>query len=77
MQLSVQTSLSNVQLELLKIFSHQLSENDLAELKQVLVHFFAQKLIKQADKVWEEQQWTDEKVATLLHTKMRKNSEIK
>jgi len=69
------TPLTNVQLELLKVFSHQLSESELLELKKLLVHFFAQRLIEQADKVWEEKNWTDKDMDTLLETKMRKVSE--
>lgn len=41
MPTSVKQPLSNVQLELLKTFSHQLSENDLIELRKMLAMFFA------------------------------------
>lgn len=73
MQASVKQPLSNVQLELLKAFSHQLSENDLIDLRKMLATFFAQRLIQQADKVWEEKNWTDEDVDRMLTTKMRKS----
>ena len=63
---------SNTQLELLKTFSHQLSENELKELRKLLAYFFANRLMKEADKVWEEQNWSDEKVDELLNTKLRK-----
>jgi hypothetical protein len=73
MQVSIKQPLSNVQLELLKTFSHQLSENDLIELRKVLALFFAQRLIKEADKVWNEKNWTNEEVDAMLVTKMRKS----
>jgi hypothetical protein len=73
MQVSIKQPLSNVQLELLKTFSHQLSENDLVELRKMLALFFAQRLIKEADKVWNEKNWTNEDVNTMLVTKMRKS----
>lgn len=73
MQVSIKQPLSNVQLELLKTFSHQLSENDLVELRKMLALFFAQRLIKEADKVWNEKNWTNEDVDAMLVTKMRKN----
>lgn len=63
---------SNAQLELLKAFSHQLSENELKELRKLLARFFANRLMLEADKVWEEQNWSDEKVEELLNTKLRK-----
>ena len=73
MQVSIKQPLSNVQLELLKTFSHQLSENDLVELRKMLALFFAQRLIKEADKIWNEKNWTNEDVNTMLVTKMRKS----
>jgi hypothetical protein len=73
MQVSIKQPLSNVQLELLKTFSHQLSENDLAELRKMLALFFAQRLIKEADKIWNEKNWTNEEVDAMLLTKMRKS----
>ncbi len=73
MQVSIKQPLSNVQLELLKTFSHQLSENDLVELRKMLALFFAQRLIKEADKVWNEKKWTNEEVDAMLVTKMRKS----
>ncbi|MCB1189628.1 MAG: hypothetical protein H7A23_17675 [Leptospiraceae bacterium] len=72
MNTSIKQPLSNLQLELLKTFSHQLSENDLYELKKMLASFFAKRLIQQADKVWDEKNWTDQHVDTLLNTKLRK-----
>ncbi|MCB9281229.1 MAG: hypothetical protein H6562_20240 [Lewinellaceae bacterium] len=69
---SLQQPLSNVQLELLKAFSHQLKEEDLIELRKLLAQFFAQKAIAAADRTWEERGWNDEEVNQLLNTKLRK-----
>ena len=69
---SIQQPLTNVQLELLKAFSHQLKEEDLFELRKLLVQFFAQKAIAAANKAWDEKGWTDEDVDRLLNTKLRK-----
>ena len=72
MPIAIKQPLTNVQLELLKTFSHQLPDNDLLELRKILAAFFAQKLIEQANQVWDEQHWNDEKVDEILNTKMRK-----
>ena len=72
MQPSIQQPLTNVQLELLKAFAHQLSENELVEFKKTIANFFAQRLIQQADRVWDEKKWGDEDVDRMLNTKMRK-----
>jgi hypothetical protein len=72
MQSMLNPPLSNVQLELLKAFSHQLTEHDLAELRKLLAMFFAQRLIQQANQAWDEKGWKDEDVENMLQTKMRK-----
>ena len=46
--------LSNVQMELLKLYSTDIKEKDLEELKNVLANYFAQKAIKEADKIWDQ-----------------------
>lgn len=73
MQVSIKQPFTNVQLEILKTFSHQLSENDLIELRKTLALFFGQRLVQEADKVWEEKKWDDQLVDKMLHTKMRKS----
>ena len=73
MQPIIKQPFTNVQHELLKTFSHQLSENDLMELRKVLALFFAQRLTAQADKVWKEKYWTDKDMDIMLNTKMRKS----
>lgn len=72
MQTIVNQRLSNVQLEILKAFSHQLSESDLIAFRKTLALFFAERLMQQADKVWEDKQWNDAEVDKMLVTKMRK-----
>ena len=74
MQQTLKQPFTNVQLELLKVFSHQVPENDLIELKHTIALFFARKLTKIADSVWENENWSDEKVEQLLNTKLRKSS---
>jgi hypothetical protein len=66
------TPFTNVQLELLKTFSHKLSEKELMELQKTLAQFFAKRLTQQAAKVWDKKKWTDKSVDAMLVTKMRK-----
>ena len=49
-----QGGLSNVQMELIKLYSTSLSHNDLKELKSLLAHHFSKKAIYEADNIWEE-----------------------
>jgi hypothetical protein len=68
---SLARPLSNLQLELLKTFSHHLSDQDLLQVKILLAAFFAKKSIETANKVWDEEGWNPEKVDQLLRTKLR------
>ena len=51
--------LSNLQLELLKIYATNIDESDLLEIKRFLGRFFMEKAIKKADAVWDEKGYTD------------------
>ena len=65
--------LNNTQLEILKAFSHPLSQEDLKELKAVLARFFAKKAIESADKIWDEKEWDNDKMDEFLRSKNRKS----
>jgi len=69
---NIKQPFTNVQLELLKTFSHDLSEEELLELRELLAKFFARKAIEAANQSWDEKGWDDEKVDRLLNTKLRK-----
>ena len=61
------STLSNVQLELLKLYSTNLSEKDILELKDVLARFYAEKSIELADRVWEQKGYTNEDMDSILN----------
>ena len=65
------TPFSNAQLELLKLFSSNLSDIELDELKRLLLEFKFQKVTKIADKIWEEKGWTEDKVKKILKSHLR------
>lgn len=60
-------TLSNVQLELLKLYSTNLSEEDLQELKLLLARFYAEKAIQLANQIWDEKGFSDADVDRLLN----------
>ena len=68
---SINYPLSNMQLELLKLFSRDIEETDLKEIKRLIVSYLSVKLSDEADKVWEEKGWTNEKMDEFLNTHMR------
>ena len=58
--------LSNIQLELLKIFSFNLTDEELSELKDILVKFFADKISSEADKIYEKNNWNEAEIENIL-----------
>ena len=67
----IQHKLSNLQIELLKVFSRNLSDVQLLEIKQILANYFAQKATEEMDKIWDEKGWTNETMEGFLKEKMR------
>lgn len=51
--------LSNVQMELLKIYSTNLSDDEIEELRTVLAQYYAAKAIKTANEIRDEKGLTD------------------
>lgn len=52
--------LSNIQLELLKLYSVGVDEQTLVDLKKEMAKFFLKRLRNEADKVWEEKNYSDD-----------------
>jgi hypothetical protein len=59
--------LSNVQVELLKLFSTNLSDQELIGLKDLLARFYADKATSKADIIWDEKGLTNEDMESLLN----------
>ncbi len=68
---AIKTPLTNAQMEILKLFSSDLSDSELAELKQTLLEFKLRRVVELADQAWDAQGWTQEKVEEILHTHLR------
>ena len=68
---TIKQPFSNVQLELLKIYSRDISDVDLIELKRELAQFFAKKAVAAADAAWKKNNWNEDDEEKLLNTKLR------
>lgn len=55
---ATQPPLTNLQLELLKLYANQLPEEQLLEIKMLLGKYFAQKATEAMEKTWQEQHLT-------------------
>lgn len=66
--LPIQRPLNDLQLEILKLFSRDLDEQDLLAIKRLIVRYLAEKVTRMADDLWEENNWTNEDMERLLNT---------
>lgn len=62
---------SNLRLELLRLYSRDISDEELLKVKELLADFFAQRAIAGADAWWDANNWTEADVQRMLTTKMR------
>ncbi|MEM6316761.1 MAG: hypothetical protein AAF960_03780 [Bacteroidota bacterium] len=63
--------LSNVQLELIKLFATDVSNEELVELKKILLEFKFNRVTAMADELWEQKGWTEKDMDNLLKIHMR------
>jgi len=68
------TTLSNLQLELLKTFSVHLGEEQLIEIKSLLSGYFAKKATDEMNSLFEENQWGLEKINEWRNSHLRAKS---
>ena len=70
--MSVKTQpLTNLQLELLKLFSRNVSENELLEIKKIIARYFAEKVMNEVDKAWSQKGLTEIDAEALAHQHLR------
>lgn len=69
--MSTQKKLTNLQRELLKVFSYELSDEQLLEIRDLLSRYFAEKATEEMDRLWEERGWTDETMREWANEHMR------
>lgn len=63
--------LSNLQLELLKVFSYQLNNQQLSDIKNLLANYFAQQASSEMDKLWEENNWDNDTMTEWINEHLR------
>lgn len=63
--------LTNLQVELLKSFNFEIDEDQLREIKQMLVDYFAKKVTDGVDELFEDKGWDDGKLEEWSEEHMR------
>jgi hypothetical protein len=66
---NIHKPLSNVQLELMKLYGTNLNDQEIIELRDELAKFYAKKSIKASDKVWDEKGLTNADMDAWLNKK--------
>ncbi len=61
--------LTNIQIELIKLYSTDLSETDLDELKGMLSKFYGEKAILKTNQIWDDKGLTDADMEGWLNKK--------
>jgi hypothetical protein len=56
--IEVNNKLTNLQLELLKLFQFELDDKQLLEIRTLLAKYFAERGSAGMDKLWDERGWT-------------------
>jgi hypothetical protein len=64
--------LTNVQIELLKLFQYNLPEKQLAEIKNMLAKYFAKSATEEMDKLWHEKGWDNNTMNDWANEHLRK-----
>ena len=67
-------TLSPAQRRLLQMFRHDFPDETWEDLQRVVARFFAERAIAEADRVWDENGWTDEDAERMLRAHYRRSS---
>lgn len=62
--------LTNLQLELIKLFSLDLAEDELVDIRRMLSKYFADKASDEMDRLWDANNWTDKTMDNWLEGKV-------
>jgi hypothetical protein len=63
--------LTNLQIELIKLFAYQLDDRQLLEIKDMLARYFAEEATKEMDILWKENNWSNDTMKEWAETHMR------
>jgi len=70
--MEITRKLTNVQIELLKLFQYNLPDEQLLELKNVLAKYFAMSATNEMDRLWEEKGWDNRTMDDWANEHLRK-----
>lgn len=63
--------MSNLQLELLKVFSFDLDDEQIIEVRDLLAKYFAEKATEEMDRLWDKNEWSEKTIQKWSKEHMR------
>jgi len=63
--------LNKAQLGIMRLLSHFTTEQQVKELNDLICSYYAQKIDKEMDRLWDEGQWSNEKIDAVLNEHVR------
>lgn len=63
--------MTNLQLELIKLFNYELPPEQLFEIKQLLAQYFAEKTTSEMESLWELKEFAETTLESWLHQHQR------
>lgn len=63
----IKTSFTNLQQELLKLYAREISEEDLANIRDLIGEYFLQRLTTMADSAWDKNGWDQQDMEDMLN----------
>lgn len=63
--------MSNLQLELLKLYATNIPESQLLDIKRMLASYFAELIDREMSALWQEKGWDDSTLETWKHERLR------
>lgn len=74
-EMNTSGKLTNLQIELLKMFNYELPEDQLSDIKKLLGKYFAETASREADKLWDENNWTNDTMEKWAKEHLRKKQQ--
>jgi hypothetical protein len=68
---TIKQPLSEAQLQLLRLFNRDVDDADWLEIRRMITQYFAKKATQAADKLWDEEGWSDQTMNDWLNSHQR------
>lgn len=68
---AIQTPFTNAQLEIIQLFSSNLNDTDLSDLKRLLIAYKAERLARKINQLWEDKKWSQDTMDSFLEMHLR------